>query len=53
MTTLNKDMNRAELMIRDFQIPTLKRMEDFVHVISIAQARKARGRFTRLMRDCN
>ena len=40
-TTLNKDINRAKSMKRDFPILTLNRMENFVHIRSIAQNRKA------------
>ena len=39
--TLNKDINRAKSMNRDFPIPTLRRKEDFEHTRSIAQDRKA------------
>ena len=39
--TLNKDINRAKSMNRDFLIPTLRRKEDFEHTRSIAQDRKA------------
>ena len=41
VTTLNKDINRAESMNRGFPIPTLRRKEDFEHIRSIAQDRKA------------
>ena len=46
LTTLNKDMIRAKSRKGDFPIPTLKRVEDFVYLRSIAQDRKAWRRFS-------
>ena len=41
VTTLNKDINRVKSMNRGFPIPTLRRKEDFEHIRSVAQDRKA------------
>ena len=41
VTTLNKDINRAKSMNRGFPLPTLRRKEDFEHIRSIVQDRKA------------
>ena len=39
VTTLNKDINRAKSINRDFPIPTLRRKEDFKYIRSLAQDR--------------
>ena len=41
VTTLNKDINRAKSINRDFLIPTLRREEDFKYIRSLAQDRNA------------
>ena len=46
VTTLNKDINGAKSIKRAFPIPTLKIMEDFVHVSSVEQDQKAWRRFS-------